>query len=79
MKDEENVAAYFLQVDEIVGTIRGTCEKVEGPIIVKNALKSLPLRFDAKVSAIEKMKDLEKLAMNELHGIIIAYEMRTEK
>ncbi|KAH9323245.1 hypothetical protein KI387_017884, partial [Taxus chinensis] len=47
-------------------------------IIIQKILRSLPLRFDAKVSAIEEMKDLDKLSMDELHGIMTAYEMRNE-
>jgi hypothetical protein len=35
MKDEENVASYFLWVIGIVNTIRGIGEKVEEPMIVK--------------------------------------------
>jgi hypothetical protein len=66
-------------VDEIVNTIRGLGEKVEESMIVQKVLRSLPLRFDAKVSSIEEMKDLDSLTMDELHGILIAYEMRTEK
>jgi hypothetical protein len=79
MKDEENVAAYFLRVGEIVNTIRGLGEKVEEPIIVQNVLRYPPLRFDVKVSSIEVMKDLEKLTMDELHGILTTYEMTIEK
>jgi hypothetical protein len=79
MKDEENVASYLLCVDEIVNTIRGLGEMVEESMIVQKVLRSLPLIFDAKVSAIEEMKDLDKLTMDELHGILTAYEMRTEK
>ncbi|KAH9293136.1 hypothetical protein KI387_041660 [Taxus chinensis] len=78
MKDEENVAAYLLRVDEVVNAIRGLGENIEESIIVQKILRSLPLRFDAKVSAIEEMKDLDKLSMDELHGILTAYEMRTE-
>jgi hypothetical protein len=40
---------------------------------------SLPLIFDAKISSIEEIKDLDKLTMDGLHGILTAYEMRTEK
>lgn len=40
---------------------------------------SLPLRFNVKVSTIDEIKDLDKLTMDELHGIITRYEMRTEK
>jgi hypothetical protein len=79
MKYEENVATYFLRVDEILNTIRGLGEKVEEPMTVQKVLMSLPLRFDAKVSTIEEMKDLEKLMMDEIHGILTAYEMRTKK
>ena len=52
MKNEENVVAYILHIDEIVNTIRGLGEKVEEPMIIQNVLRSLPLRFDAKVSSI---------------------------
>jgi hypothetical protein len=53
MKKEENVAAYLLRVDEIVNTIIGIDEKVEEPIIVQKVLRSVPLRFDAKVISVE--------------------------
>lgn len=52
MKDEENVVAYLLYVDEIVDTIKGLCQKVEEPIIVQKVLWSLPLRLDSKFSTI---------------------------
>jgi hypothetical protein len=53
MKDEENIATYILCVDEIVNAIRGLGEMVKEPMIVKNVLRLLPLRFDAKLFAIE--------------------------
>lgn len=79
MKDNENVASYLLPVDEIFNTIRGLGEKVEEPMIVQKVLRSLPLIIDAKFFAIEQMKGLDSLTMDELHGILTAYEMRTEK
>ena len=66
-------------MDGIFNTIRGLGEKVEEPIIVQNVLRSLPLIFNLKVSAIEEMKDLDKLTMDALHGILTAYKMRIEK
>lgn len=78
MKDEENVATYLLHVDEIVNTIKGLGEKIEESMIVQKVLRSIPLRFDAKVSTIEEMKDLDKLTMYELHGILTTYEMRSK-
>jgi hypothetical protein len=72
-------STYFLRVDEIVNTIRGLDEEIEESMILQKVLRSFHLRFDAKVCAIEEMKDLEKLTMDELHGILTAYEIRTEK
>jgi hypothetical protein len=35
--------------------------------------------FDSKISALEERDDLESISMDELHGIFIVYEMRTEQ
>lgn len=79
MKEEEDIATYFLWVDEIVNTMRGLGENDESKTLVQNILKSLPMRFDSKVSALEERQDLDKLSMDELHGILIAYEMITKQ
>jgi hypothetical protein len=62
-----------------VNIIRGLGEKIEGLAIVQNILRSLPTRFDSKISAIEERSNLDTVTMDELHGIITAYEMRTEQ
>ena len=46
--------------------------------MVQKVLRSLPIRFNPKVSAIEEKKHLEKLTMDTLWGILIAYETRIE-
>jgi hypothetical protein len=53
MKDEENVATYFLRVDEIVNTIKRLGEEFEESMIVQKVLRSLHLIFHAKVYSIE--------------------------
>jgi hypothetical protein len=35
------------------------------------------MRYDANISTIEDRPDLEKLTVDELHGILTTYEMRT--
>ena len=42
MKEDEDILAYFLRVDEIVNTMRGLGEKVENTTLVQKILKSLP-------------------------------------
>lgn len=77
MQEQENVAAYILTIDGVVNSLKGLGEKVEDSNVVQKILRSLPLRFDAKVSAIEKIADLDKMTVDKLHGILTTYEMRT--
>ena len=35
------------------------------------------MRYDPKVSTLEERDDLKMVKMDELHGILTAYEMRT--
>ena len=79
MKEEENIAAYFLRVDEIVNIIKGLGEKVDEQVIVQKILRSLPMRFDSKISVVEERSDLDTMTMDELHGTLTAYEMRIEQ
>jgi hypothetical protein len=37
------------------------------------------MRFDSKISALEERVDLDTMTMDELHGILTAYEMRIEQ
>ena len=73
-KEEETIASYLQSIDEVVNTIKGLGERV----IVQKVLRNLPIRFNPKVCAIEKMRDLNKMAMDILHGNIIEYDMRIE-
>ena len=79
MKEDENIATYFLQVDEIVNAIIGLTEEIEESVIVQKVLRSLPMRFNPNISSLEERSNLKSIIMNELHGIIKAYEMRNEQ
>ncbi|XP_059064161.1 uncharacterized protein LOC131856399 [Cryptomeria japonica] len=76
MHDEEKVADYFVRVDESINAIRGLVEDIEDKDIVQKVMRSLPSKYDSKLSAIEELKELNTLTMNDLHGILISYEMR---
>lgn len=78
MEEDKTVATYFLQVDKVVNTIRGFREIVEESLIVDKVLRTLPMRFNTKVSTLEEKKYLDKITMDELHGILTTYEMRTK-
>jgi hypothetical protein len=53
-------------------------EEIEEYVIVPKVLRSLPMRFNPKISSLEEREDLNSISMGELHGIFIEYEMRTE-
>lgn len=78
MKEEEDIASYFLWVDEIVNITKGLGKKLDNTILVQKILRSLPVSFYSKVSALNERKDMDKLSMDELHRILTTYEMRTK-
>jgi hypothetical protein len=79
MKEDEDITAYFLRVDEIVNAIIGLEEEIEESVIVQKVLRSLLMRFNPKISTLEEISDLNSISMDELHRIFTAYEMRTEQ
>jgi hypothetical protein len=79
MKEDEDIVVYFLRVDETVNVIIGLGEEIEESVIVQNRLRSLPMRFNPKISSLEERSDPNSISMEKLHGIFIAYEMRTDQ
>eukprot|EP00253_Pinus_taeda_P027805 PITA_27805 len=76
MYNDESVANYFLQVDEIVNCMKNLGEEIREAIVVEKVLRSLSPKFESKVSAIEEKENLRILTMSQLHGILTAYGMR---
>jgi hypothetical protein len=52
MKEDENIGAYFLRVDETMNAIIGLGEEIKESIIVQNVLRSFPMRFNPKILAL---------------------------
>jgi hypothetical protein len=79
MKEDETVGKYFLRVEELVNAMKALGEKIEEPSLVQKILRSLPDRFNPKVSSIEELNDLKTLEFDQLLGTLTAYEMRIVK
>ncbi|XP_043705482.1 uncharacterized protein LOC122655345 [Telopea speciosissima] len=79
MSEKEIVEAYLLRVNETVNSIRAHGEKLKETVVVKRVLRSLPAKYNPKVSAIEEAKDLDTLSLDEVHGSLTAYGMRIGK
>jgi hypothetical protein len=58
MKEDEDIATYFLRVDETVNEIIGLGEEIEEYVIVQKILRSLPMRFNPKLSEEKRRKTI---------------------
>ena len=76
MKEDETVGKYFLRVEGMVNAMKALGETIGEPSLVHKILRSLPDRFNPKVSAIKELNDLKTLSFDQLLGTLTAYEMR---
>jgi hypothetical protein len=79
MNEDETISKYFLRVEELVNAMKGLGEKFDDSLLVHKILRSLPDKFNPKVSAIEELNDLKTLSIDQLLGTLTAYEMRINK
>ena len=79
MSEEENIAAYFQRVEEVVNTMKGLGETMEARLVVQKILRTLTSKYNPKVSAIEDREKLDDLKTEELQGFLTAYEMRIQE
>ena len=76
MKEEENISKYLERVDEVVNAIWALGETIEDIDIVDKVLRTLPMVYNPKVSTLEDRQDTDKITLDELYGILTAYELR---
>ena len=76
MKEEENISEYFERINELVNVVRGLGETILDSEIVGKVLRTLPMTYNPKVSTIEDRENISALTLDELYGILIAYELR---
>ena len=76
MKEEEDICPYFERIDTIVNVVRGLGYDVLDDEILDNVLRTLPMVYNPKVSTLKDREYINKLTLDELYGILIAYELR---
>jgi hypothetical protein len=59
--------------------MKGLGETIEESFLVHKILRSLPDRFNSKVSSIEEITDLNTLTLDQLLRTLTSYEMRITK
>lgn len=75
MSEDEDIASYFLWVDEVINAIRGLCEELKELFVVQKALKYLPKAYSPKVSSIRETMDLNNFSMGQLFATQTTFEM----
>ena len=68
MSEDESFDSFYSKLNEVVIGKFNLSEKMEDSKIVRKILRSLSESFRAKVTAIEKSKDLDDIKVQELIG-----------
>ncbi|KAH9292372.1 hypothetical protein KI387_042442, partial [Taxus chinensis] len=79
MKDSKSVNDFFTRKMTIVNQMRTNGDIVEDHRIIEKVLRSLPVRFDPVVVAIEESKDLKQMSVDELMGSLQTHEQRMSR
>ena len=75
MEEDEPFDEFYAKLKDIVNSAFNLGETIPEPKIVRKALRSLPERFHAKITAIEESKDIDKSPLTELVGNLQTYEL----
>ncbi|KAA0040865.1 gag-pol polyprotein [Cucumis melo var. makuwa] len=77
MTEDESASDYNKRVLEITNEFLLLGEKIPDSKIVRKVLRSLPRKFDIKVTTIEEAHDITTLKLDELFGSLLTFEMAT--
>ncbi|KAM2454700.1 hypothetical protein PS1_014786 [Malus domestica] len=75
MSDDESFSDFYAKLSIIVNDCHNLGDSIPEHRIVKNILRSLPIRSHAKRTAIEESKDLNTYKLEQLIGSLQMYEL----
>ena len=75
MEEDESFDEFYAKLKDIVNFAFNLGETILESKIVRKVLRSLPKRFQAKITVIEESKDIEKIHLIELVGNLQTYEL----
>ena len=75
MEEDESFNEFYVKLKDIVNSTFNLRETIPEHKIVRKVFKSLPERFHAKITAIEELKDIEKIPLSKLVGNLQTYEL----
>ncbi|XP_038890515.1 uncharacterized protein LOC120080043 [Benincasa hispida] len=75
MQDDEILAKFNVRLLDIAYKSFALGEKIRQERLVRKVLRSLPKKFDMKITAIEEAQDISSLKVDELFGSLLTFEM----
>ena len=75
MEEDELFDEFYAKLKDIMNSTFNFEEIIPELKIVRKVLKSLPERFHAKITAIEELKDIDKIPLTELVGNLQTYTL----
>ena len=75
MSENESFDSFYSKLNEVVIDKFNLGEKTEESKVVQKIIRSLSESFRAKVTAIEEIKDLDEIKVQELIGSLQTYEL----
>ncbi|KAK2402591.1 gag-protease polyprotein [Trifolium repens] len=75
MEDEETISQFNTRIRDIANSTFALGEKIPEEKLARKILRSLPRRFNMKVTAIEESQDLSTMKVDELIGSLQTFEM----
>ncbi|CAJ2636000.1 unnamed protein product [Trifolium pratense] len=74
MKEEETIQDFHMTILDYDNQFDALGEKIPEEKLVRKMLRSLPKKFDMKVTAIEEAKNISQMKLDELVGSLQTYE-----
>jgi excinuclease UvrABC nuclease subunit len=75
MKDDESIQDFHLSLLDIANSFEALGEKMSDEKLSRKLLRSLPQRFDMKVTTIEEAHDISTMKVDELVGSLQTFEI----
>ncbi|PNX66967.1 gag-protease polyprotein [Trifolium pratense] len=79
MKDDETIMEFHMTILDYDNQFDAFGEKIPEKKLVRKMLRSLPKKFDMKVTAIEEAKEISEMKLDELVGSLQTYELATNE
>ena len=75
MEENESFNEFYAKLKDIVNSVFNFGKTIPKPKIVRKVLRSLPVRFHAKITAIKESKNIDKIPLTELVCNLQTYEL----